>query len=81
MSGFPKNASKNGKPGARIKGSSSEKKSLKARSPNFLLLQIWLRLHYLMTMTEEQTLVMFFWPSEIRFLAFCIINVFAPKKL
>ena len=83
MSGFLENASENGKPGARNKGI-SEKKSLKARSPNFPLLQIWLRLHYLMTMTEEQTLVMFFWPSGIRFLifwVFCTKNVFAPKKI
>ena len=82
MHGFPENASENGKPGAKIKGS-NDKKSLKARSPNFPLLQIWLRLHHFMTMTEEQTLVMFFWPSGVRYLffGFCTKNVFAPKKI
>ena len=53
MSGFPENASENGKPGVKIKGN-SEEKELTSSQPKFpFILQIWLRLHYLMTMTEE----------------------------
>ena len=80
MPGLPDNASENGKPGAKIKGS-SEKKGLKARSPNFPLLQIWLRLHHFMTMTEEQTLFMFFWPSVVRFYGFLHQKRFWGKKI
>ena len=76
MPGLPDNASENGKPGAKIKGS-SEKKGLKARSPNFPLLQIWLRLHHFMTMTEEQTLVMFFCSTILWFFA---PKTFSPPK-
>ena len=82
MHGFPENASENGKPGAKIKGS-NDKKSLKARSPNFPLLQIWLRLHHFMTMTEEQTLVMFFLAIGSKILVFWFLHQkrFRAKKI
>jgi hypothetical protein len=77
--------------GARIKGN-IKKVRAKARSPNFTLLQIWLKLHYLMTMTNEQALVVIFsrhpekdceynFHTLTSFLLLLTKNVCAPKKI